>query len=255
MTHPNERTIEAARLSFNEELLSADYPSIHHDDEAVERLVDWLAPRAGGTYLDLATGAGVMAFAAAAREPAARVIGVDIADAAIARNREAAREQGCANIEFRLMDGRSLDFPDATFDGMTWRYALHHFPDLEHTLADARRVLKPGSPFAVADAVRHPADEPDFINRFQALKPDGHVRIYTAEALVELFRAQGFEVKARFASAITFTRALDADYRALIADMPPEVLDLYRVKVAGDEARLTFEVLNVRFLAPAGRPL
>jgi ubiquinone/menaquinone biosynthesis C-methylase UbiE len=238
MTHPNERTIEAARLSFNEELLSADYPSIHHDDEAVERLVDWLAPRAGGTYLDLATGAGVMAFAAAAREPAARVIGVDIADAAIARNREAAREQGCANIEFRLMDGRSLDFPDATFDGMTWRYALHHFPDLEHTLADARRVLKPGSPFAVADAVRHPADEP-----------------YTAEALVELFRAQGFEVKARFASAITFTRALDADYRALIADMPPEVLDLYRVKVAGDEARLTFEVLNVRFLAPAGRPL
>jgi hypothetical protein len=107
----------------------------------------------------------------------------------------------------------------------------------------------------VADAVRHPADEPDFINRFQALKPDGHVRIYTAEALVELFRAQGFEVKARFASAITFTRALDADYRALIADMPPEVLDLYRVKVAGDEARLTFEVLNVRFLAPAGRPL
>lgn len=250
MTNSKERTIEAARQSFNKELLSADYPSIHHDDEAVERLVDWLAPRAGGTYLDLATGAGVMAFAAAARQPEARVIGVDIADAAIARNRDAAREQGCANIEFRLMNGRSFDFPDATFDGMTWRYALHHFPDLEATLADARRVLKPGSPFVVADAVRHPDDERDFINRFQALKPDGHVRMYTAEALMDLFRAQGFVADGRFASAITFTRALNADYRALIGDMPPEILELYRVEVAGDEARLTFEVLNVRFLAP-----
>ena len=252
MTDPNERTIEAARLSFNEELLSADYPSIHHDDEAVERLVDWLAPQAGGSYLDLATGAGVMAFAAAAREPAARVIGVDIADAAIARNREAAREQGCANIEFRLMDGRSLDFPDATFDGMTWRYALHHFPDLEHTLADARRVLKPGSPFVVADAIRHPSDAPDFINKFQALKPDGHVRMYTAEALVDRLCAHGFRPDDRFASAIAVSRALDADYHALIADMPPEILALYQVEVAGDEARLAFEVLNVRFLAPAG---
>jgi ubiquinone/menaquinone biosynthesis C-methylase UbiE len=255
MADPKDQTIEAARLSFNEELLSADYPSIHHDDEAVERLVDWLAPSAGGSYLDLATGAGVMAFAVAARQPAARVIGVDIADAAIARNREAAREQGQANLEFRLMDGRRLEFPDAAFDGLTWRYALHHFPDLEHTLADARRVLKPGSPFVVADAVRHPDDERDFINRFQALKPDGHVRMYTAEALVDQLCAHGFRPDDRFASAIAFSRSLETDYHALIADMPPEILELYRVKVVGDEARLTFQVLNVRFLAPAGPAL
>lgn len=255
MTDPSEDTIEAARLSFNEELLSADYPSIHHDDDAVARLVDWLAPQAGGTYLDLATGAGVMAFAVAARQPAARVIGVDIADAAIARNRAVAKERGLANLEFRLMDGRRLEFPDAAFDGLTWRYALHHFPDLEHSLADARRVLKPGSPFVVSDAIRHPDDEPDFINRFQALKPDGHVRMYTAEALVDRLCVHGFRPDDRFASAIAFSRALDPDYRALIADMPPEILALYRVEVAGDEARLAFDVLNVRFLAPAGRPL
>lgn len=251
MTDPNERTIEAARRSFNEELLSADYPSIHHDDEAVDRLVNWLAPRAGGSYLDLATGAGVMAFAVAAKQPNAQVIGVDIADAAIARNREAAREQGQANLEFRLMDGRRLEFPDAAFDGMTWRYALHHFPDLAATLADARRVLKPGGHFAVADAVRHPEDGRDFINRFQALKPDGHVRIYTAEALVDLFRAQDFAVDRRFASAISFTREFNADYHALIGDMPPEILEFYQVEVAGDQAALTFDVLNVRFVAPA----
>jgi SAM-dependent methyltransferase len=251
MTDPNEQSIEAARRSFNEELLSADYPRIHGNDDQVNRLVDFLDPCPGGTYLDLATGNGAVAFAVAGRQPEARVIGVDIADQAISRNRDAAKDQACANIEFRLSDGRTFDFPDAAFDGITWRYALHHFPDLEATLADARRVLKPASPFVVADAVRHPEDDRDFINRFQALKPDGHVRIYTAEALLDLFRAHGFEMDGRFASAISFTRGLDADYRDLIDGMPREILDLYDVRVAGDQAMLTFEILNVRFVAPA----
>jgi len=251
MTDPGERTIEAARRSFNEELLSADYPHIHGDNEQVAGLVDFLGPRPGGAYLDLATGNGTVAFAIAGREPAARVMGVDIADAAISRNREAAKAQGLANIEFYLSDGRTFDLPDATLDGIAWRYALHHFPDLAATLADARRVMKPGRPFAVADAVRHPADERDFINRFQALKPDGHVRIYTAEALLDLFCAQGFEADGRFASAISFTRDLNAAYRDLIDEMPPEILQLYDVRVDGDRAHLTFEVLNVRFLVPA----
>lgn len=251
MTDTSDRTIDAARRSFNEELLSVGYPRIHHDDEQVDRMVDFLDPRPGGTYLDLATGNGVVAFAVAGRQPEARVVGIDIADQAISRNREAAKEQGLANIEFHLSDGRSFDFPDAAFDGMTWRYALHHFPDLAGTLADACRVLKPGRPFAVADAVRHPEDGRDFINRFQALKPDGHVRMYTADGLLDLFRARGFEVGGRFASTISFTRELNADYHALIEDMPREILDLYEVKVAGDQAALIFDVLNVRFLAPA----
>jgi predicted RNA methylase len=233
MTDTSDRTIDAARRSFNEELLSVGYPRIHHDDEQVDRMVDFLDPRPGGTYLDLATGNGVVAFAVAGRQPEARVVGIDIADQAISRNREAAKEQGLANIEFHLSDGRSFDFPDAAFDGMTWR------------------VLKPGRPFAVADAVRHPEDGRDFINRFQALKPDGHVRMYTAVGLLDLFRARGFEVGGRFASTISFTRELNADYHALIEDMPREILDLYEVKVAGDQAALIFDVLNVRFLAPA----
>jgi ubiquinone/menaquinone biosynthesis C-methylase UbiE len=251
MTNPGKRTIEAARRSFNEELLSADYPRIHGDDAQVTGLVDFLDPRPGGAYLDLATGNGVVAFAVADRQPAARVVGIDIADEAISRNREAAEAESRTNLEFRLMDGRRFDFPDAAFDGMTWRYALHHFPDLAATLADARRVLKPGSPFAVADAVRHPEDGRDFINRFQALKPDGHVRMYTADGLLDLFRARGFMVDGRFGSAISFTRELNADYRDLIEDMPRETLELYEVTVAGDQAHLTFDVLNVRFLAPA----
>lgn len=48
-----------------------------------------------------------------------------------------------------------------------------------------------------------------------------------------------------------FTRELNTDYRDLIDGMPPEILGLYDVGVAGDRAALTFDVLNVRFVASA----
>jgi ubiquinone/menaquinone biosynthesis C-methylase UbiE len=251
MTDQVERTIDAARRNFNSELLSADYPRTHGNDDQVKRLVAFLDPRPGGTYLDLATGNGDVAFAVASHHPEARVIGIDIADRAISRNQTVVKEQGRANIEFLLADGRTIDFPDATFDGITWRYALHHFPDVEASLADARRVLRPAGAFVVADAVRHRRDDRDFINRFQALKPDGHVRIYTADDLVDLFSTHGFEADGQFSSAISFTRDLNADNWGLIDGTPPEILDLYEVRVAGDRAALTFDVLNVRFVASA----
>ena len=77
------------------------------------------------------------------------------------------------------------------------------------------------------------------------------MRIYSAHDLIELFRARGFAAQARFGSAITFPRALNAGYRRLIEGTPPEILELYDVRLAGDRATLTFEVLNVRFVARA----
>ena len=53
--------------------------------------------------------------------------------------------------------------------------------------------------------------------------------------------------------SIAFTRGLSADYWALIDGTPPEILDLYEVRVAGDRAALTFDVPNVRFVTSADR--
>lgn len=253
MTDRIARTIDAARRSFNEELLSAEYPDIHDDKEQVSRLVAFLDPRPGGSYLDLATGNGVVAFAIANHQTESRVMGIDIADQAVMRNRNSAAEQGCGNIAFRRTGGRTLDFPDATFDGVACRYALHHFPDVDATLSDVRRVLKPGGALALADAIRHPGDDEDFINRFQALKPDGHVRIYRASDLVQLFHAHGFEVTEQFGSAIPFTRDLNQDYRRLIGQTAPEILRRYAVRVVGDQATLTFGVQNFKLVGPVAR--
>lgn len=253
MTERIARTIDAARRSFNKELLSADYQGIHDDEEQVGRLVAFLDPRPGGTYLDLATGNGAVAFALADRQTESRVIGIDIADQAVMRNRNSAAEKACRNIAFRQTDGREIDFPTATFDGVACRYALHHFPDVDATLSDVRRVLKPDGTLALADAIRYPGDDEDFINRFQALKPDGHVRIHSVSDLVQLFLAHGFEVTEQFGSAITFTRDLNQDYRRVIGQTAPEILRRYAVEVVGDQARLTFGVENFKLVTSCAR--
>lgn len=250
MSNRVDRTVDAARRSFNRKLLSRDYRDTHGNNDQVDRLVAFLDPTPGGTYLDLATGNGDLAFAIAGHQTRAHVVGIDIADMAISRNQTTVREQGCTKVEFLVADGRKIDFPNARFDGITWRYALHHFPQVETTLADARRVLRPAAALVVADAIRHPKDDRDFINRFQALEPDGHVRIYTANGLADLFRANGFEAQQQFISTITFARHLNADYRDLIDRTPPKILDLYDVTISADRAVLTFDVLNVKFAAP-----
>ena len=248
MTDRTDRIIDAARRSFNQELMSADYPLIHGDDDQVGRLIGFLDPKPGCAYLDLATGNGAVAFALAERCGDAHVVGVDIADQAIERNKVMAAKKGYGNLEFRLANGREIDFPAASFDGIACRYAFHHFPNVDGVLADARRVLRPQGGLVIADALKHPKDDQDFINRFQALKPDGHVRMYEAEDLVTLLRRHGFEAQARFASAITFSRNLTAAYRSLLERTKPEILKLYQVEVEGDRAELTFEIQCFRFV-------
>ena len=61
-----ESLIQAARRSFNAELLDGDYEQIHADDRQLQRLIQYLEVTPGGVYLDLATGNGYAGFEIAA---------------------------------------------------------------------------------------------------------------------------------------------------------------------------------------------
>jgi len=52
---------------------------------------------------------------------------------------------------FVAADGLQLPFADASFDGIICLNALHHMPDYEATLAEMRRVLKPGARAAFSE--------------------------------------------------------------------------------------------------------
>ena len=51
-------------------------------------------------------------------------------------------------VESHLMDAAALKFPDATFDLVVAGFVMHILPDPVATVAEVRRVLRPGGRFA-----------------------------------------------------------------------------------------------------------
>jgi demethylmenaquinone methyltransferase/2-methoxy-6-polyprenyl-1,4-benzoquinol methylase len=101
------------------------------------RLVALAAPRAGQRVLDLATGTGDLAFAAAAR--GARVVGLDITQRMI----ELAKRKS-DHAQFIVGDMLALPFPVGSFDIVTTGYGLRNVPDLAQAIDEISRVLVPG---------------------------------------------------------------------------------------------------------------
>jgi SAM-dependent methyltransferase len=58
---------------------------------------------------------------------------------------EQARQRKISNIDFREASAESLPFADASFDALTCRFGIMFFPDLNQSLRECLRVLKPKS--------------------------------------------------------------------------------------------------------------
>ena len=103
------------------------------------RLVTLAAPVPGMRALDLASGTGDIASAFA--EAGCEVTGLDVTlrMLQLARAKPAARR-----IAFVTGDMMALPFPDASFDLVTTGYGIRNVPRIETSIAEIRRVLKPG---------------------------------------------------------------------------------------------------------------
>jgi SAM-dependent methyltransferase len=109
---------------------------------AVESLLDAAEISVGRAVLDVATGPGFAAGAAAAR--GARAVGVDVAPGMVA---VASRmHQG---IDFRVAEVTDLPFPGGTFDAVICNFGIGHFPAPDAAVAECRRVLAPGGMLAL----------------------------------------------------------------------------------------------------------
>src|SRR6185436_998953 len=121
---------------------SSDYAS--HRPGPPARLYDLLAALgvggSGQRLLDLGTGTGLVASELARR--GAVVSGIDVAPGQIAAARESAREEGLA-VDFAVAAAEAIPFADASFDAVVASQCWMYF-DVERTLAEVRRVLRPG---------------------------------------------------------------------------------------------------------------
>ncbi len=119
----------------------------------VKRVVELAGARPGVRLLDLATGTGTIARAAAAK--GASVVGIDVSTGML----EIARRLS-PQLEFRLADAAALPFCDGLFDVVTCGLSVSHFDDRERALGEVVRVLRPGGTFvasAWADAGSSPS--------------------------------------------------------------------------------------------------
>lgn len=110
----------------------------------------------GLQVLDIATGTGLVARAAAAAVgPSGHVTATDIAPAMLEQARENLAD--LANVSFRIENAQSLRFDDESFDAVICGLGVMFFPDPERAVAEFYRVLRPGGYAALSanpDAAR-----------------------------------------------------------------------------------------------------
>jgi SAM-dependent methyltransferase len=104
-------------------------------------MLDAVRAGAGTRLLDVATGPGVVAGAAAAR--GASVVGLDFSAAMIA---DATRRHPA--IAFREGDAAALPFDNSAFDAIVMNFGMLHLARPDAALAEAYRVLCPGGRYA-----------------------------------------------------------------------------------------------------------
>jgi ArsR family transcriptional regulator len=107
------------------------------------------------TVADLGCGTGAMTAILAPHVK--RVIGVDASDEMLAAAR--ARVGALANVELRKGTLEALPIEDASVDAATLMLVLHHLPAPAHALAEAARILKPGSRLLIVDMAPHEKEE------------------------------------------------------------------------------------------------
>jgi ubiquinone/menaquinone biosynthesis C-methylase UbiE len=144
---------EALRLSIVKERQQATWASGDFAEIATlivpvaERLVDAADLRAGWEVLDVATGGGNAAVAAA--RLGTHAVGIDYVPTLLERARARAAVEGL-QVDFVEADAEALPFADASFDAVLSVYGAMFAPDHRRAAAELVRVLRPGGTIALA---------------------------------------------------------------------------------------------------------
>ena len=165
----------------------------HAQGESLGLLRELTSPQSDWRVLDVATGAGHTALTFA--PVVSRVVATDITQPMLEKTAELAAAGGFENVETQFADAEELPFDDGTFDLVTCRLALHHFPDRPTAAKEFFRVTKPGGMlgftdnFTVADA-----DGLRLYNEFEIIRDPSHLHVPALDDLKGLFLTAGFEL-------------------------------------------------------------
>lgn len=141
--------------------------------------------------LDVGCGAGHLSFALA--PSLARIVALDPSPNMLATVAQAAVERGFPQIETRQASAESLPFADAGFCLAGTRYSAHHWLQVEASLREMRRILKPRGYLLLIDVLGHEDPLVDtHLQSMELLRDPSHVRNRSAKEWHSLLGGAGF---------------------------------------------------------------
>ncbi len=133
------------RIIASFDAIAAHYDSMRFLRLCAGRLLALADVPTGADMLDVATGTGLLALAAADVVGATgAVTGVDLAPAMLAQARHKLAQLGDLPVTFIEGNAEQLDFPDASFDVVLCASSLFLLPDMTAALREGWRMLRPG---------------------------------------------------------------------------------------------------------------
>jgi SAM-dependent methyltransferase len=150
-------------------------------------VLPWAAPPDSlqGQILEIGGGSGAMAAGLADRSPGLDLTVVDEDPQMVARARRSLVASPSVKVD--RADVTDLPFPDRSFDTVLSFLMLHHVIEWEESLAEVRRVLRPGGAIVGYDLLDHAV--PRLIHRVDGSEH----RLFTSRDLAAALRAAGFE--------------------------------------------------------------
>lgn len=245
-----KESIDATKKGFEESFSIGEYYNRQTQDVShLEQIMEFLPIRKGMRILDLGTGSGYLSFPIAKAHRDCEIVGLDIVENALEANREKAANEGIENLYFVSYDGIDFPFADASFDLVITRYALHHFPDIEHSIGEVARVLKKGGAFFISDPCPNECDVTRFVDEYMQLKKDGHIKFYTKEEWEKLCGNAGMSMTDCFASSIRFPKKKDTAYgfSEVLQRHDPAIIKSYDLVETDTEIYVTEQVNNILF--------
>ena len=142
-------TDEAVRRQYDRLASGYDQRWSRYITKTLTFLKSWASVPPEATILDIGCGTGEFERLVLCEQPEQRMVGVDISGKML----ELAQQkcQAYPNVTFCIASASRLPFPDRNFDVVVSASALHYFDEPDVSLAEMRRVVKPGGSVVILD--------------------------------------------------------------------------------------------------------
>ena len=257
MADKSKHSQENITALFNQIATGYDNEAMRFFPFCADQIVARLKPMPGEKILDIATGTGMVALAAAqAVGPTGRVIGIDLAEDMLSRAQKHKEKSGLINIDLHVMDAAALDFRSHYFHHSICSFGIFFLSDMLVGLKEWLRVTRPGGRILFT-CFSTPSFQP-MADLFRArLLAHGvdlpgeqgfpWMRLNTSEKCQTLLTASGLEnatvdtmqMGYHLPTVHTWWDVVwNSGFRGLLAKLPPAKIEEFRVAHLNEVAQL-----------------